>query len=187
MNEDILLDNYITGQFRLYRLGYLPSTECGKQPSPLTWTALKKFQMEYGLSLTNEFDQRTLNALSSVIAKKPIDPINLAPVVAEVTPVPAPKPPPTVSSATTALPVATASEMDERYEMENGAARDNFFNKDKDLRKSNVNIRIEYGPDMTSSKTITNVYFRSLGQQLDGSGNPIYDNIEFIGRDIRED
>lgn len=168
MNEDILLDNYISGQFRLYQLGYLPSTQCGKSPSPLTWTALQKFQIEHGLEITKEFDQKTMDALAYAVVKKPI--ASPTPVVE------------TVSS-----PAGSASTTDERYEIENGVARDNFFNKDKDLRKSNINIRIEYGPDMTSSKTITNVYFRSLGQQLDGSGNPIYDNIEFIGRDIRED
>jgi len=152
-------------QFRLYRLGYLKSTDIDGLYGPITTAAVRKFQSDNGLSPTGKADVKTKSKLIEMTTKYQPD----------------------YDSGTGQEYEDLVKEKDERYE-ETGDEEDTaFFDKDAIMRKSNIPIRIEYGPNRSQKKTILNVFFRSLGQQLDGSGNPVYDTIEFIGRDIEEE
>lgn len=63
-----------------------------------------------------------------------------------------------------------------------------FFHKDneKQFRQNHKDIRIIFG---TSGivKTIHDVVMRSVGVEIDTSGNPISETYEFIARDVTED
>ena len=161
-------------QFRLYKLGYLLSVNVDNSYGPLTIAALKKFQTDNGLPATGSTDTKTMAKLKQLTTAHYSDPRNEM----------------VEDDKKAGSPVASTTSVntyDERYEKSEDNLKGTFFNKSDDFRKTNIPIRIEYGPNRTSKKTITNVYFRSLGQQLDGSGTPIYDVIEFIGRDIEEE
>lgn len=62
-----------------------------------------------------------------------------------------------------------------------------FFkeNSDKDARSSRKNITIKFG-DGQIAKKIIDVYMRSIGTEIDTSGNPISETYEFIARDLKE-
>ena len=64
--------------------------------------------------------------------------------------------------------------------------KDAFFNdsKDNELRKGNVNIKIKYAE--TGEVTIQDVKYRSVGRQMNTSGEAIYEVFEFIAKDIKE-
>lgn len=151
-------------QFRLYRLGYLKSTDIDGLYGPITTAAVRKFQSDNGLSPTGKADAKTKSKLIEMTTKYQSD----------------------YDSGTGEQYEDLVYQKDERYEEEE-RSYNAFFDKEIIMRKSNIPIRIEYGPNRSQKKTILNVFFRSLGQQLDGSGNPVYDTIEFIGRDIEEE
>ena len=64
---------------------------------------------------------------------------------------------------------------------------DSFFsnNNTKNTRKNNQDIVITLG-DNTITKTIHNVYMRSINVEYDTSGNPISETYEFIAQDLTE-
>lgn len=162
------MDKVRNMQFKLYKLGYLLSTQIDNLYGPITTAAVKKFQADNGLPPTGTADAKTLARLSEMAAKYNAD----------------------FDDGDAPLAESEKEEGENAWVPEKPVIiKDNspFFDIDTVFRKSNVPIRIEYGPNRTSKKTITNVFFRSLGQQLDGSGNPLYDTIEFIGRDIEEE
>lgn len=72
---------------------------------------------------------------------------------------------------------------------DNNNNTDSFFNSNNAdaLRQNGIDIAIVYGADQIHTKTIKSVNFRSLGQQLDANGNPIYEMYEFIGKDLLEE
>lgn len=154
-------------QFRLYRLGYLKSTGIDGLYGPITTSAMKKFQSDHGLSATGKADAKSKSKLIELTTKYTPD-----------------------YDSGTGSEYREAVKKDIRFEEPVPISEENlnaFFDRNKILRKANIPITIEYGPNKKQRKTITSVFFRSLGQQLDGSGNPVYDTIEFIGRDIEEE
>jgi peptidoglycan hydrolase-like protein with peptidoglycan-binding domain len=64
---------------------------------------------------------------------------------------------------------------------------DSFFSKDnlKDARRNQQDIKIVLG-NSTITKTIHNVYIRSVSTEFDTSGNPISEIYEFIAQDLTE-
>lgn len=64
---------------------------------------------------------------------------------------------------------------------------DQFFTKEsgKQVRQAHKDITIEFG-DGQISKTIKDVIMRSVGVEIDTSGNPVSEVYEFIARDIIE-
>lgn len=62
-----------------------------------------------------------------------------------------------------------------------------FFDDDKNKthRRNHKDIVIQFG-NKTITKTIKDVYMRSVTVEVDTSGNPIFEIYEFIGRDIKE-
>lgn len=154
-------------QFRLYRLGYLKSTDIDGLYGPITTSAMKKFQADQKLPVTGKADAKSKSRLIELTAKYEPD---------------------YDSGTGTEYKDAVKDERFEAPTVSSGEENLNaFFDRNKILRKANIPITIEYGPNKKQRKTITSVFFRSLGQQLDGSGNPVYDTIEFIGRDIEEE
>jgi hypothetical protein len=63
-----------------------------------------------------------------------------------------------------------------------------FFNSNNSqkLRNTNLEIRIDFGANHPLNKTIKHVFLRSLGVDIDASGNPLYKVYEFIGQDVEE-
>lgn len=61
-----------------------------------------------------------------------------------------------------------------------------YFNNgnSKTLRKTKFELRIDYGANAVVNKKITNIYLRSIGQELDASGQPIFDIYEFVAQDL---
>lgn len=55
-----------------------------------------------------------------------------------------------------------------------------------ELRKTNFDIQIVYGPDGARSKKILNVKPISVTQEINASGDPVYDVYEFIAKDVIE-
>lgn len=64
---------------------------------------------------------------------------------------------------------------------------DSFFRQesDKTVRKSHKDIIIKFG-DGQIEKRLIDVYMRSIGVEIDTSGNPISETYEFIARDLKE-
>lgn len=62
-----------------------------------------------------------------------------------------------------------------------------FFDEDnyKTNRKNHKDIIIEFGNE-SITKTIKDVFMRSVSVEVDTSGNPIFEVYEFIGRDVKE-
>lgn len=50
------------------------------------------------------------------------------------------------------------------------------------LQETGFDIRIDYGPHQRTMEKLNNVYLRSVGKQFDASGNPIYEQFEFLAR-----
>lgn len=61
----------------------------------------------------------------------------------------------------------------------------NQFNS-KQLRKTNLEMKINFGANNALSKTIKHIYLRSSSVEVDASGNPIYESYEFIAQDVIE-
>ena len=63
---------------------------------------------------------------------------------------------------------------------------DAFFNdtKNSQLRKGTVDIKIKYA--QTGETIIKDVKYRSVGRQINASGEAIYEAYEFIAKDIIE-
>lgn len=63
-----------------------------------------------------------------------------------------------------------------------------YFNKDnlKVLRKTNMELRINFGSNNLINRKIKNLYIKSLGYEIDSSGNPTYENFTFIAKDLDE-
>lgn len=64
---------------------------------------------------------------------------------------------------------------------------DSFFSNNnlKETRKNQTDIKITVG-NSTITKTIHNVYMRSVSTEFDTSGNPISEVYEFIAQDLTE-
>ena len=75
------------------------------------------------------------------------------------------------------------TEVEEAYD----AHYDPFFlnNSDKIYRKNHKDIIISFG-NGANTKTIKDVFMRSMSVQVDTSGNPISEVYNFIARDIKE-
>lgn len=61
----------------------------------------------------------------------------------------------------------------------------NQFNT-KQLRKTDLEMKIDFGANSPLSKIIKHMYLRSTGIEVDASGNPIYEVYEFIAQDVIE-
>lgn len=72
---------------------------------------------------------------------------------------------------------------------DNNNNNDSFFNSNNTdlLRQDDIDISITYGTNQTHKKTIKSAKFRSIGQQIDANGNPIYEIYEFIAKDLLEE
>jgi hypothetical protein len=74
------------------------------------------------------------------------------------------------------------------FKYEKSEKHKTFFAKENsaDNRKSKFNITIVYGTNGQFAKQIVDVRPRSTTQEVDASGNPIYDIIEFVAKDVIE-
>lgn len=74
------------------------------------------------------------------------------------------------------------------YQYENSEKYDTFFSakNTSDTRKSNYDITIVYGPNGRFAKKIVDVRPRGKSQQVDASGEAIFEVIDFIAKDIIE-
>jgi hypothetical protein len=52
------------------------------------------------------------------------------------------------------------------------------------MRKTDFDITIRYGANEQLEKTIKRVKLRSVSQEIDASGNPVFDVFEFIAQDL---
>lgn len=146
-------------QQALYKLGYLRQSEITGVLDLTTESALKKYQDDNGIVSDGTISNQTIIRLMKVQVTDD-----------DLTP-----------------PVQTEPLQQPSFKEGEDARQPSFFNKAKDFRKNNSKITIEYGPNKTQKKTITNCMFRSLGQEISPSGEPLYEVIEFIGRDIQEE
>lgn len=63
-----------------------------------------------------------------------------------------------------------------------------FFNQynSKKLRKTNMELRVDFGNKNPNNQTIKHLYLRSKGIEIDASGNPLFEIFEFVAQDIVE-
>lgn len=66
----------------------------------------------------------------------------------------------------------------------NSGYSDSYFKNINTLRKSKFDIEIIYGAKGSKSRKIIDVIPVSLSQEVDASGEPIYDVYEFIAKDV---
>ncbi len=81
----------------------------------------------------------------------------------------------------------TESSSDVEEDTEINPHYDSYFdeNNTKVLRRNKQDISINIG-NGAIIKTIHDVYLRSVGLEVDTSGNPIYETYEFIAKDVTE-
>ena len=63
-----------------------------------------------------------------------------------------------------------------------------YFNQynTKQLRKTDLEMKIDFGANHPLSKIIKHMYLRSAGIEVDASGNPMYEIFEFVAQDVVE-
>lgn len=124
-----------------------------------TAMAVKEIQKQEGLEETGEFDQKTFSAIKDKVKDLMSD------VIVDVTEG-------ALNAATSDIESEASSYL-------------SFFNttNEKDTRINGKDIIIQIG---SVKKVIKDVYYRSVGVQVDASGNPISENYEFIAKDVIE-
>lgn len=120
--------------------------------------AVREFQKKAGLSETGVLNNDTWDAM--LLASKQMSDI--------------------------VIPDETVTE-EEQEDTSNSPHYQSFFDDDnsKTNRKNHKDIVIQFG-NKSITKTIKDVFMRSVTVEVDTSGNPIFEIYEFIARDIKE-
>lgn len=159
-SQPLVNQNFKILGIMLNAVGCLDSSDVGVIYNLQYEAAVKAFQEKKGLPATGILDKTTFNILSNNTSDK-------------------------IISENDAKDDST-SPLDKQYD---GSSKHTpFFNSNNSqkLRNSNLEIRVDFGANHPLNTTIKHVFLRSLGTDVDASGNPIYKVYEFIGQDVIE-
>lgn len=162
-NKDEFNEKVLNVQSNLSKLGYLNSKFINGIYSLETEKAIKAFQRDKGLNVDGKLSEEVLRVMDT---PKTTTNSNLG-------------------KYNRSLYVNQNSRSDSSGDEEINE-QEPFFNdkKENELRKGTINIKIKYAE--TGYTTIKDVSIRSIGRQINSTGDAVFEMYEFIGRDLIE-
>lgn len=157
-SKDLLNTDIKKIQMILKSKGYLTKNDISGIWDITTERAIRQFQKDNNLNATGELDITTYNLIYQGVSRT------------------------TTGLETSDLALRTRTKA---LEIGTNNIYGYFEEEDFNKLKNKSSIVITYGKE--KRKIIKDVIFRSVGQQIDASGEAIFDAYEFIARDIEEE